>query len=444
MAVAAHVSGCSAERRFWMHLPATLGAVQQLKAGEGEGGRHGGLQGHGEVASQAPSAAGVSVKARNITTSTEAAPASPFSSPSLSESHCADKPILLWDETLTLAEAQERTVWHEALSCSATQGKEEVQERRMIEYVVLGDFQTAVAFLLASSPERSARYYRDALVTAVLAAAANPRPTASGNARQMGAPLQVQAAKVLAAHAASMGDPLLAVPLHCAAGLYSEAVTALQDTGHWRYAANLTAHALSGKERAQALQRWAMHVLVSEGSVWRAAGILTAAGCCQEAAQVLLLGGLPDCAAAYANACQAMGLTEDVDLLTDATADARTSDSLPVDSLAPRIRGSDGGSNATRSEGGRGQRSEECDEMSVAEADLLLDATFDSHGAAGTKATLLYSILGAGTSSTTAAAAMDAANNGGWSTNAHASPACDVYHIQQQFHQYLADVIHHI
>ncbi|GFH21748.1 hypothetical protein HaLaN_19111, partial [Haematococcus lacustris] len=71
-------------------------AVRQLKAGEGEGGRHGGLQGHGEVASQA----------RNITTSTETAPASPFSSPSLSESHCADKPILLWDETLTLAEAQ--------------------------------------------------------------------------------------------------------------------------------------------------------------------------------------------------------------------------------------------------------------------------------------------------------------------------------------------------
>ncbi len=30
----------------------------------------------------------------------------------------------------------------------------------MLEYVVLGDFHTAVAFLLASTPEHSATYYR--------------------------------------------------------------------------------------------------------------------------------------------------------------------------------------------------------------------------------------------------------------------------------------------
>ena len=30
-------------------------------------------------------------------------------------------------------------------------------ERRLLEYVALGDFQTAVAFLLASSPSRDAR-----------------------------------------------------------------------------------------------------------------------------------------------------------------------------------------------------------------------------------------------------------------------------------------------
>lgn len=47
------------------------------------------------------------------------------------------------------------------------------QERRMLEYVVLGDFQTAVGFLLASTPEKSARYYRDALCT--LALAVRPR-----------------------------------------------------------------------------------------------------------------------------------------------------------------------------------------------------------------------------------------------------------------------------
>ena len=44
-----------------------------------------------------------------------------------------------------------------------------LQERRVIEYVSLGDFQTAVGFLLASTPEKSIRYYRDALCTLALA-----------------------------------------------------------------------------------------------------------------------------------------------------------------------------------------------------------------------------------------------------------------------------------
>lgn len=44
-----------------------------------------------------------------------------------------------------------------------------MQERRVIEYVSLGDFQTAVGFLLASTPEKSIRYYRDALCTLALA-----------------------------------------------------------------------------------------------------------------------------------------------------------------------------------------------------------------------------------------------------------------------------------
>ena len=44
-----------------------------------------------------------------------------------------------------------------------------MQEKRVIEYVALGDFATAVGFLLASTPEKSARYYRDALCTLALA-----------------------------------------------------------------------------------------------------------------------------------------------------------------------------------------------------------------------------------------------------------------------------------
>jgi len=44
-----------------------------------------------------------------------------------------------------------------------------VQERRVLEYITLGDNQTAVGFLLASAPERSTRFYRDALCTIALA-----------------------------------------------------------------------------------------------------------------------------------------------------------------------------------------------------------------------------------------------------------------------------------
>lgn len=48
-------------------------------------------------------------------------------------------------------------MWHEALSRAVFEEDEALQEKRMLEYVVLGDFQTAVAFLLASTPEKSAR-----------------------------------------------------------------------------------------------------------------------------------------------------------------------------------------------------------------------------------------------------------------------------------------------
>jgi len=53
----------------------------------------------------------------------------------------------------------------------------------MIEYVALGDYHTAVGFLLASPPERSARYYRDALCTLALAHAAASVPE-SGSPRK--------------------------------------------------------------------------------------------------------------------------------------------------------------------------------------------------------------------------------------------------------------------
>ena len=110
----------------------------------------------------------------------------------------------LWGEAAELAEAQERTQFHETMSRRVIEDSEALevpslklpagplcpvlfpikylwspvnttdmfktmQERRMCEYVTLGDFQTAVGFLLASTPDRSARYYRDALCTLALA-----------------------------------------------------------------------------------------------------------------------------------------------------------------------------------------------------------------------------------------------------------------------------------
>lgn len=52
------------------------------------------------------------------------------------------------------------------------------------------------------------------------------RPGSSGAAL-----LLVQASKVISAHASSVGDPLLGVPLHCAAGMHAEAVSILQVWG---------------------------------------------------------------------------------------------------------------------------------------------------------------------------------------------------------------------
>lgn len=71
----------------------------------------------------------------------------------------------------------------------------------------------------------------------------------------------------------------------------------------WRLAAVMTASSLTGSERSQTLQRWAMHVWRQEGSVWRGVGLLAAAGALREALRLLLEAGLPDCAAAFISAC---------------------------------------------------------------------------------------------------------------------------------------------
>ncbi len=66
------------------------------------------------------------------------------------------RPVRLWDEDLVLSEAQEVLLWHEALPGQLLEG-EGLLERRLLEYCCLGDFATAVAFLLSTPPEDSVR-----------------------------------------------------------------------------------------------------------------------------------------------------------------------------------------------------------------------------------------------------------------------------------------------
>ncbi|GMH43998.1 hypothetical protein BSKO_11932 [Bryopsis sp. KO-2023] len=176
---------------------------------------------------------------------------------------------------MAISTSTERVRWHENLPRSNIESHPKLQDRRLLEYVCLGDYNTAVGFLLASAPEASIRYYRDSLCALALAAA---QQSSSGDVEPTGS-LHLQVAKVVSAHAASVSDPLLGVPLLCSAGLPNAAVSLLQDSGLWRYAATLTAARLEGRDHALSCLRWAQHVLVAEGSVWRSVGILVSGGC---------------------------------------------------------------------------------------------------------------------------------------------------------------------
>ncbi|KAL4425017.1 hypothetical protein ABPG77_001795 [Micractinium sp. CCAP 211/92] len=290
MALAAELTGDAAEAAFWRRLPATLCALQStLEAG-----------GSAAAATAQPGAA---VPRGAVAVASRAAPS---------------RRRLLWEEGLELAEALERSGWHEQMSRRIFEGSEDLQEKRVLEYVALGDFQTAVGFLLASPPDRSQRYYRDALCVLGMAfacgiqaagASASVAAAAASAAEDAAArSLFVQAAKVITANAASVGDTLLGVPLLCSTGQHADAASLLQDSGLWRYASALVAHSLRAAERATALERWAGHVAAAEGRPWTAAGLLVAAGALGSAHQMLRQHGMPDAASALAGACAEAGL----------------------------------------------------------------------------------------------------------------------------------------
>eukprot|EP00210_Caulerpa_lentillifera_P005055 g4828.t1 len=272
MAVAAIVSGDNREVEFWKNLTSTLKSLQE---------------------SVDPSTPVVS----------RATPEAP-----------------LWDQQSTVLAAQARAKMHDTIPRTHIESHPELQEKRLLEYVSLGDYNTAVGFLLSSAPEASVRYYRDSLCALALASVgsvdgSNGLTPQSGNSpinvfagQGSRSSLHLQVAKVVSAHAASVGDSLLGVPLLCAAGLHHEAVCLLQDASLWSYGSVLIASMLDGPHHAIACLRLGQHVLRDEGDIWRSVGILTTGGCLREAAQVLLDAGYIDCAAAYCEACKEFGL----------------------------------------------------------------------------------------------------------------------------------------
>eukprot|EP00873_Tetraselmis_striata_P044832 jgi/Tetstr1/465096/TSEL_009824.t1 len=214
----------------------------------------------------------------------------------------------LWSPAAVLQAARQRSQWHERIARDGAVGastsslsQEILQERQVLQYVTLGDFEGAVGFLLASTPEQTTRYFRNALCTISLAAATSASSAATSS-------LHIQAAKVVAANTAAMGDAQLGVPLLCSVGLPTEAATLLQDSGLWRHAATLAAAQLAGAERSAVLERWAEHVLEVEGGLWRAVGLLTAGGCHRAALRALTEEGRADGAAAYLEICLLLGV----------------------------------------------------------------------------------------------------------------------------------------
>lgn len=299
MELAAVIGGCPEEAIFWQRLPASLKYLKNCYTG-GAAGCSTTLP-SGGTGNAAQNTAATSSASRLTTSNTNDTPPT--------TEHVS--PLLLWNSKIELAEGTERSSWHAKLSRHIFESSESLQEKRVLEFLSLGDLQAAVGFLLASPPGQSARFYRDALCTLGMAFAcglsstntgsASSAPNNSGGSQVLDAAartLFVQAAKIVSANAAGVGDTLLGVPLMCATGEFDDAVSILQDAGMWSYAAALAAGSLTHAARAAPLDRWATHIADAEGRMWTAVGLLVGAGLIGDAAELLVQNGLADAAAA--------------------------------------------------------------------------------------------------------------------------------------------------
>jgi len=177
----------------------------------------------------------------------------------------------LWDAVTQKNEAAKSIYWHESFTGTLNPSK---SERRVLQYFVLGDRESAIAFLLAASPTDE-DFYKHAL--RALSLASFP-PTNSAAANLPRNTLQEKASKVISAHCSSSDDILSSTVILGLVGRTLDAVFQLQDAGLWEHAATMTASYLEGEERRQALERWADHVIHSQKNGWRGLGILLSAG----------------------------------------------------------------------------------------------------------------------------------------------------------------------
>ena len=251
--------------------------------------------------------------------------------------------LLLWSPKREIRSSSERACWYSKMPPDQLDEQTEVslQERRVIEQIALGDFQSAVGLLLSSPPVGSSKFYRDAVCalgmafacgvlsvdrsqgtegrqsgahcsTDTLALPLDAEPTPSFRSvsntdrstdddvslvvHEAARTLFVQSTKVIVANAASFGDTLLGVPLLCSTGDYREAVTCLQNSGFWTSAATLMASSMSAQARNGSMLKWANYMAESQGRVWQAAGVLIGNGQIEAAVDLLVRGGFSDAA----------------------------------------------------------------------------------------------------------------------------------------------------
>lgn len=186
IAFAAALVGCGGEARFWTHLHATLTAHDARSSTKQPGNSN---------------------------------------------------QVTLFPYTAAAADAQRRVRWHEQVSSEfmpadwVSVGSNPLADRRMLEYVAIGDYASAAALMMTEAPAVSGTFYRNSVLSISLAGVAASVAKDKADTQRPNSPgrgFQVQTLKVVAEHAREIGDMTMCVVLLCAAGRYAEAVAELQ------------------------------------------------------------------------------------------------------------------------------------------------------------------------------------------------------------------------